>query len=342
MARTYRLVIGTGEAGARLDRQLAQHVPSSVSRAMIQRGIREGLVTVGGRPVKAHYKLRRGDVIAARFDQLPSPSRGMMMTAQEIPLEIQYEDAELLVVNKPAGLVTHPAPGHWDGTLVNAILWHLESAQGSGLRAQGKGSQPPAPSPERPLVRAGIVHRLDKDTSGLLLVAKTEAAHAALSRQLKARTMRRRYLAFVEGHLPLDAGTINAPIGRHLTHRKVMTVRHLGGRSALTHYRVLKRFGETGLGPPAFLYTLVEVSLETGRTHQIRVHMAHLGHPVLGDLVYGRRPMAYWQAMGIGRQLLHAYAIRFVHPTTRTPVTLKSRIPEDMSRWLGGYDIDAI
>ena len=340
MARTYEFSVGAGDSGLRLDRYLARRLPASVSRAMIQRAIREGLVNVGGRAVKAHHRLHQGDRIAARFDQLPAPPRDVDLVPQPIPLEIAYEDADLLVVNKPAGLVTHPAPGHWDGTLVNAILWHLGQAASCKLQAASSKSPPlqPAARSLRPsLVRAGIVHRLDKDTSGLLLVAKNELAHIALSRQLKSRTIRRCYLALVEGHLPLDAGTINVPIGRHATHRKEMTVRHLGGRSAVTHYRVIKRFGRTDVP-----YTLLELSLETGRTHQIRVHLAHVGHPVLGDPVYGRRPTGDWQAMGIGRQLLHAYAIRFVHPTTRTPLTLRSRIPEDMSRWLGGCEIDRV
>ena len=317
MARTYQFVIGTGEAGVRLDRQLTQHLPSSVSRAMIQRGIREGLVTVGGRPVKAHYKLRRGDVIMAKFEQLPSPSRGVTMMPEAIPLDVRYEDAALLVVNKPAGLVTHPAPGHWDGTLVNAVLWHLELGRGAKDGGQG-------------LARAGIVHRLDKDTSGLLLVAKTEMAHVALSRALKARRIHRRYLAFVEGHLPLDAGTIEIPIGRHLTHRKVMTVRHLGGRYALTRYRVVKRLG----AECPLLCTVIDVSLETGRTHQIRVHMAHLGHPVVGDTTYGRRSPSFWRPLGVMRQWLHAYQLTFQHPITNEQLTITAPIPDDMSQWV--------
>ena len=229
--------------GLRLDQYLPRHLPLSVSRAMIQRGIRQGAVTVGGRAVKVHYYLRLGDGVEARFDQLPARSRDVPLNPQPIPLEVVYEDASLLIVNKPSGLVTHPAPGHWDGTLVNAILWHLQhqAAQGSGFRVQGSCPEPRAQNLERPLCRAGIVHRLDKETSGLLLVAKTEEAHAVLSKHLKARQVHRHYLAVVEGHLPLDTGTINAPIGRHLTHRKVMTVRHLGGRSAVTNYHVLNR-----------------------------------------------------------------------------------------------------
>jgi 23S rRNA pseudouridine1911/1915/1917 synthase len=171
------------------------------------------------------------------------------------------------------------------------------------------------------------VHRLDKDTSGLLIVAKTEAVHAALGKQLKRRAIRRRYLAVVEGHLPLNTGTVNLPIGRHLRHRKQMSVRHLGGRSAVTHYRVLRRFDRP------FASTLVAVSLDTGRTHQIRVHMAHLGHPVAGDPVYGKHPAASWQGQGVNRQLLHAYALTFTHPVTRREMGLLAPVPEEFRPW---------
>ena len=344
--REYEFSVGPAEAGLRLDRYLGKRLPESVSRAMIQRAIRSGLVMVGGRPVKVHHRLHPGDCVAGRFEALPAAPKDLPMAPQPIPLEVVYEDEQLLIVNKPAGLVTHPAPGHWDGTLVNALLWHLQQAQGSGLRAQGNSPQPSASSPERPLLRAGIVHRLDKDTSGLLLVAKTELAHVALSRQLKARTLRRRYLALVEGHLPLDTGTVNAPIGRHTTHRKVMTVRHLGGRAAVTHYRVIKRFRAQGSGlraqgnspqPPApneFAYSLLDVSLDTGRTHQIRVHMAHLGYPIMGDTTYGRRLAPFWRPLGITRQLLHAYRLSFRHPETGRQLTVTAPLPEDVARWL--------
>jgi len=314
MPRAYQFVIGVAETGLRLDRYLTRHLPAAVSRAMIQRSIRAGRVTVGDRPAKPNQKLRPGAVIVARFGALGARGRERHAAPQPIPLDIVYEDAEVLVVNKPAGLVTHPAPGHWDGTLVNAILWHL------GQRADG-------------VPRAGIVHRLDKDTSGLLLVAKTEVAHAALSRQMKSRAIRRRYIALAEGHLPLDAGTVDAPIGRHAAHRKVMSIRHLGGRVAVTHYRVIKRFAPQQ--PLAFPYTLVELSLETGRTHQIRVHLSHLGHPVLGDTTYGRHPASYWREMGVYRQLLHAYRLSFTHPRTGRPLTLTAPVPDDILRWTG-------
>ncbi len=317
MARAYQFNIGTREAGLRLDQYLAIRLPIIISRTMVQRTIRHGLVTVSGQPAKAHYRLHQGDRIVATMDQLPAKSGDAVLLPQAIPLDIRYEDDTVLVINKPAGLVTHPAPGHWDGTLVNAVLWHL---------AQEQGSSPP-------LLRAGIVHRLDKDTSGLLLVAKTSAAHLVLARQLKARTIKRRYLAIVEGHLPLDAGTIDAPIGRHAQHRKLMTIRSLGGRSAVTHYRVLQRqwiqASEVSLA-----WSLVELSLETGRTHQIRVHLTHLGYPVIGDLTYGRRSASFWQRLGVGRQLLHAMSLQFHHPVTRQLVDVSAPIPADLARWI--------
>jgi 23S rRNA pseudouridine1911/1915/1917 synthase len=186
------------------------------------------------------------------------------------------------------------------------------------------------------LPRAGIVHRLDKDTSGLLLVAKTEVAHVNLSRQLKARTMHRRYLAVLEGHLPLDTGTIDVPLGRHLTHRKEMAVRHVGGRAARTRYRVVARFelitmDDAASGTPC---TLVDVALETGRTHQIRVHMAHLGHPVVGDTTYGKRPSRFWASLGVSRHLLHAYRLTLRHPVSGLPMAVTAPIPTDMARHL--------
>ncbi len=335
MARTYQFMVGDAEAGLRLDQYLARRLPNTISRAMIQRAIRDGRIGIGDRQIKAHSKLHVGDVVHAQFEFLAPRGLDTILTPQEIPLEIVYEDAHLLVVNKPPGLVTHPAPGHWDGTLVNALLWHLQHGQGARDKGQGKTgfSVPRAPCPVPPLVRAGIVHRLDKDTSGLLLVAKTESAHAVLSKQLKTRTMHRRYVALVEGHLPLNTGTVNAPLGRHLTHRKVMTVRHLGGRSAVTHYRILKRL----ITSSGFAYTAVDVALETGRTHQIRVHLAHLGYPVLGDTTYGRLPSSFWQSMGIARQLLHAYQLDFQHPATRKAMTVVGLAPEDITRW---FDIE--
>ena len=367
MARTYEFSVGPAEAGRRLDRYLITHLPESVSRAMVQRRIREGLVTVSARPAKAHQKLRRGDVVTATFAHLPPPARDFPMTPQDIPLEVVYEDAAVLVVNKPSGLVTHPAPGHWDGTLMNALLWHLQRGQGSRVKGQGERVHPSPSTLHPPPARAGIVHRLDKDTSGLLLVAKTEPARVSLAKQMKARTIHRRYLAVVEGLLPLDTGTINASLGRHPKRRKEVAIRHIGGRTAVTHYRVLKRFSIEGQGsrvkegqglrvqgegkgvPSSPLHpspstldpehssplscTLIEVALETGRTHQIRVHLASLGHPVAGDATYGKRSAAFWHALEIPRHLLHAYRLSFQHPSSGRPVTVTAPLPAELQRW---------
>lgn len=316
MARTYRLIIGDADAGLRLDRYLVERLPKSLSRVAIQRLIRQGAVSVNGQPAKAHRLLKPAEVVVAHCDQLPpAPRQAAEVLPEAIPLDIVYEDEQLLVVNKPPGLVTHPAVGHWTGTLVNALVWHLQSAisnQQSAVR----------------LPRAGIVHRLDKDTSGLLVVAKTDAALRHLAKQLKDRTLGRRYLAVVLGHVAFNEGTIDASIGRHATDRKLMTVRHLGGRPAVSHYRVLARRAVP------FPHSVLEVRLETGRTHQIRVHVAHAGHPVLGDVVYSKRPAGFWSIHGITRQLLHAYAIRFMHPSRRVPIELTAPVPEDLSRWI--------
>jgi len=355
--RTYEFVIGPAEAGLRLDHYLVRRLPETMSRNMIQRGVSQGRVQVNDRPAKAHAKLHLGDVINAVFPELGSQGGSVTLTPQEIPIEIVYEDEWLLVVNKPAGLVTHPAPGHWDGTLVNALIWHLKHKtldQGQKTADTHRGHktqdirhklESEVSSLESDLPRAGIVHRLDKDTSGLLLVAKTEESHIALSRQLKARTIHRRYLALVEGHVALDRGTLDAPIGRHAKHRKMMTVSHLGGRSAVTHYQVIKRLGKgRGQGEKEipFLCTLLDVSLDTGRTHQIRVHMAHAGHPVVGDLTYGNHPQSYWTPLGVERQFLHAMGLTFEHPVSKKPVVLAAPVPPEMAAWLSPEVIEKL
>jgi 23S rRNA pseudouridine1911/1915/1917 synthase len=337
MSRTYRLVVGPKEANLRLDRYLLRHLPQTLSRASVQRAIRQGMVTVEGCVAKVHRHLKAGEMLVVRLDQLSPPRQETKAAPEAIPLDVVYEDDALLVVNKPPGLVTHPAPGHWSGTLVNAVLWHLNKNVECGMWNVECHRETPQPEPRIPhLPRAGIVHRLDKDTSGLLVVAKTEHALRALAKQLKARTLSRRYLALVEGLMEFDEGTIETGIGRHLKDRKVMAVRYLGARQAVTHYRVLKRFGGE------FPYTLLEVRLETGRTHQVRVHLAHVGHPVLGDAVYSRHPATFWHERGITRQLLHAYAIRFEHPTTQRSVEVTAAIPEDMQRWISGCNVEVL
>jgi 23S rRNA pseudouridine1911/1915/1917 synthase len=329
MPRTYQLIVGSGEAAMRVDRYLTRHLPATLSRRAIQKAIEAGQVTVDGAATKAHRLLKAKQAVSARIEELGALSQGTTLIPEPIPLEIIFEDDALLVVNKPPGLVVHPAPGHWTGTLVNAVLWHLKASA---------------------LPRAGIVHRLDKDTSGLLVIAKTDLALRDLSRQLKSRTMSRGYVALAEGHLPQDEGTVDAALGRHASDRKRMAVRYLGGRTAVTHYRVLKRMTAEGsrlkaggkhlepralsLEPTAFLYSVVELKLQTGRTHQIRVHLAHLNHPVLGDTTYGKQSASAWLAHGIARQLLHARTLQFLHPETHTPLAFEAPIPEDMQRWL--------
>ena len=346
--------------GLRLDQYLVRRMPRALSRALIQRIVRDGAVTVGGKPSKVHRRLRNGEIVCAQVKELPDPHASAPLPPQHIPISIVYEDPHMLIVNKPPGLVTHPAPGHWDGTLVNAILWHLEQGParhpGPPLTSAGAGGSHERRAVGtmdggRGLPRAGIVHRLDKDTSGLLLVAKTPTAHTALAKQLETREIRRRYYTLVEGHVPLDVGTLSASIGRHAVHRKTMAVRYIGGRMALTQYRVVRRFGKLRMASdknsqhpapntePPFPYTLLDISLGTGRTHQIRVHTAHLGYPVLGDTTYGHRPASFWQSVGIARQMLHAYQLSFQHPVRGDQRTVTAPIPEDMAKWLVGGNL---
>jgi 23S rRNA pseudouridine1911/1915/1917 synthase len=289
-------VVGSGEAGVRLDRVLQAQAPD-LSRTRLQALIASGRVRVtGGRP-KAAHRLREG----ARVTVDVPPPEPLALTPEPIPLDVVYEDADLLVVNKPAGLVVHPGAGHRTGTLVHALLAHC----GPALSGIGGARRP------------GIVHRLDRGTSGLLVVAKADAAHLPLARQLKARTVERRYLALVHGPVPQAEGVIETPIGRDPRDRLRMAVRPPGaGRLALTRYRVLERFARPG---PV---TLLEATLGTGRTHQIRVHLAHLGLPVVGDRTYRRRgpapPDADFAAhvAGLGGQALHAAVLGFAHPAS--------------------------
>ena len=305
------------KTGERLDAALARLVPS-LSRSQAQRLIEQGAVTHGGRPVKKNEKLSAGDTLELTLPEVrevpieaqPIPLEVCYEDAdvivvnkpkgpQPIPLEVCYEDADVIVVNKPKGLVVHPAPGHADGTLVNALLAHC----GDSLSGIGGEKRP------------GIVHRIDKDTSGLIIAAKNDAAHAALAAQLKDHSLARTYICLVCGRIRDDAGTIDAPIGRHPTDRKKMAVTQKNSRSAVTHWRVLERFAA---------YTLVECRLETGRTHQIRVHMAYRGHPILGDMVYGHKK----PELGQSSQCLHAKELRFVHPRTGEPVTVSCGLPD--------------
>ena len=293
------LQTGEADAGARLDAWLAARL-EEVSRSAAARLCEEGRVTCGGKPLGKNARLTGGETVEVL---LPDPEV-VEAVPQDIPLDIAYEDADVIVVNKPKGLVVHPAPGHPDGTLVNALLYHC------GDSLSGIGGE----------LRPGIVHRIDRDTSGLIIAAKNDYAHQKLSAQLQDHTLSRIYRCIVVGNLKEDSGTVDAPIGRHPTDRKKMAVT-AGGRRAVTHWQVLSRF-------PGFTY--VECRLETGRTHQIRVHMAYLGHPILGDTVYGAKKAV----PGLQGQCLHAVGLRFVHPRTGELVELSCPLPAEFTQQL--------
>jgi 23S rRNA pseudouridine1911/1915/1917 synthase len=277
-------------AGERLDVFCAR--TAGQTRAQMQRVIESAAVQVNGQPAKANHKLKLGDSVCIA---LPAPAP-VDIAPEDIPLSIIYEDADMAVIDKPQGMVVHPAAGNAGGTLVNAALYHLKDLSGIGGE-----------------MRPGIVHRIDKLTSGLIVMAKNDVAHQSLSAQLKAHTARRTYLALVEGNIKQEEGTVNAPIGRHRLDRKKMAVTS-GGRAAITHWRVLMRYGD---------FTLVEARLETGRTHQIRVHLASLGHPVAGDTVYGpAKPK-----LGLKGQALHAARLTLRHPRTGEEMTFAAPVP---------------
>ncbi len=283
------------DAGARLDAFLAQRLPA-LTRSAAVRLIEAGAVLVDGRTAAKSCRLAGGEAVSVALPD-PEPIEAL---PQDIPLDVVYEDGDVIVVNKPAGLVVHPAPGHPDGTLVNALLHHC----GGSLSGVGGALRP------------GIVHRIDRDTSGLIIAAKNDAAHQALSAQLQDHTLARTYEAVVTGNLREDRGTVDAPIGRHHTDRKRMAVTDRGGKRAVTHWEVIERF-------PGLTY--VRCLLETGRTHQIRVHMAHMGHPVYGDTVYGaKKPVP-----GLTGQCLHAAGLRFVHPRTGETVEVTCPLNEE-------------
>lgn len=282
-------------AATRLDAFLTAHLRAH-SRSRIKALVEGGYVTVDGAPAKPALHVRRGQ----RIEVVVPPPPPAAVTPEAIPLDVVYEDAHLLVVNKPPGLTVHPGAGRSSGTLANAIVARVPNLAGVG-------------GPQRP----GIVHRLDKDTSGLMVVAKTPQAYHALQAQVAGRAVGRTYLALVNGVVPADEGVIAAPIGRHPRHRTRMAVVPRG-RAAVTRYRVVERFAR---------HTLVEAELVTGRTHQIRVHFAHLGHPVAGDPVYGGRP----DELGVGRQALHAFRLRFAHPVSGAEMTFVTPPPQDVA-----------
>ena len=296
---TLKLTATPPDAGKRLDAWLAETLEAT-TRSAAAKLIEGGSVLVEGKAVPKNYKLRCGETVEV---QLPEAAE-IDLVAQDIPLDIVYEDEDVIVVNKPKGLVVHPAPGHPDGTLVNALMFHC----GDSLSGIGGEKRP------------GIVHRIDRDTSGLIIAAKNDAAHVGLSAQLQDHTLSRIYHCIVTGNLRENAGTVDAPIGRHPVDRKRMAV-VADGRRAVTHWRVLERFQG---------FTYVECRLETGRTHQIRVHMAHIGHPILGDTVYGNKK----EVKGLQGQCLHAVGLRFIHPRTGEPVELSCGLTEEFEEQL--------
>ena len=280
--------------GERLDAFLARSLPD-MTRSAVQKLIEQGCVTRNGKPAKKNDKLIPGDEIAVILPEL----KEVDITPTQMQLDIVYEDEDVVVINKPKGLVVHPAAGHQDDTLVNGLLYALGD-QLSGINGE---------------LRPGIVHRIDKDTSGLLAVAKNDLAHTVLASQLKDHSMHRTYEAIVCGSFREDSGTVNAPIGRHPTDRKKMCVTARNSKEAVTHWEVVKRYRG---------YTHIRCKLETGRTHQIRVHMAHIGHPILGDTVYGHKK----PELGQDSQCLHAGALCFTHPRTGLPVMVFAPLPE--------------
>lgn len=286
--------------GERIDKFLSDEM-DGFSRSYIQKLIKDGHVTVDGKAVKANYKLSCGENVAVEIPELKEPD----IVPEDIPLDILYEDSDILIVNKPKGMVVHPAAGHYSGTLVNALMYHCGDTL-SGING---------------VMRPGIVHRIDMDTTGSLLVCKNDMAHQNLAEQLKVHSIKRVYHAIVCGNIKSDSGTVNAPIGRHPTERKKMSINHSNGRNAVTHYKVLERFGN---------YTYVACELETGRTHQIRVHMASLHHPLLGDAVYGPAKCPF----SLQGQTLHAKTLGIVHPTTGEYMEFDAPLPEYFEKLL--------
>ncbi len=282
------------KGGERIDKYLSEQL-EDMTRSHIQKLIKENMVRVNGMTVKSNFKLSASDQIEVEIPELKEPD----ILPENIPLDILYEDQDILVVNKPKGMVVHPAPGHYTGTLVNAIMYHCKDNL-SGING---------------VMRPGIVHRIDMDTTGSLLICKNDRAHQALAEQLKEHSITRKYHAIVHGRLKEDEGTIDKPIGRHPIDRKKMSVHCTNGREAVTHYRVLKRFQQ---------FTYIECQLETGRTHQIRVHMSSIGHPILGDQVYGPAKCPY----KLQGQTLHAKVLGITHPTTGEYMEFDAPLPD--------------
>ena len=296
MIEKEKSLIFTGEEKIRIDLYLTQQ-EICPSRSQIRNLIAQGKIIVNNNPVKPSYILKNGDVIDLALPE----NKELKIKAEDIPLHIIYEDEHLVVVNKPANMIVHPAGKIRSGTLVNALLYHCQDSL-SGIGG---------------VIRPGIVHRLDKNTSGLMVVAKNDFAHLNLSRQIKDHQVTKKYIALVHGNLKDDSGIIDAPIGRSLKNRKKMAVTEGKSREAITHFKVLKRFSG---------YTLVEATLRTGRTHQIRVHLAFIGYPIVGDQLYGHRR----QGLNIHRQALHSCVLGFVHPASKKYMEFSAPLPKDM------------
>ena len=285
------------QSGMRLDKFLTEIYPDQ-TRSFLQKLVKSGEIKVNGKPVtKAGFVVEAGDQVSA---SIPAP-QAVEIEAENIPLDILYEDADVLIVNKPKGMVVHPSAGHYSGTLVNAIMYHCADSL-SGINGE---------------IRPGIVHRIDMDTTGALIICKNDAAHVDIAEQIKEHTVTRRYRGIVCGIVKEDEGTIEGAIGRHPTQRKKMAINEKNGKPAITHYKVLQRFAK---------YTYMEFRLETGRTHQIRVHMASIGHPLLGDELYGNPKNLAMK--GLQGQTLHAMVIGFVHPTTHEYMEFEAPLPE--------------
>lgn len=280
--------------GERIDKCISNYL-ESLSRSYIQKIIKDGKAYVNDAVVKANYKVKVDDKVQFEIPDCEEPD----IPPQDIPLDILYEDKDILIVNKPKDMVVHPAPGHYEGTLVNAIMFHCKDEL-SGING---------------VLRPGIVHRIDKDTTGSIIICKNDEAHRKIAQQLKEHSITRKYRAIVYGRIMEEEGTVNAPIGRHPTDRKKMAINEKNGKPAVTHYKVLERFDK---------YTYIECQLETGRTHQIRVHMTSIGHPLLGDEVYGNAKCPF----KLEGQTLHAMTIGFIHPTTGEYVEYEAPLPE--------------
>ncbi|WP_082361158.1 RluA family pseudouridine synthase [Bacillus sp. FJAT-28004] len=288
-------IVEAEQSGERVDKFVTDSIDDQgVSRTQVQEWIKAGAVQVDDKIAKANVKVAEGNRVVLL---IPEPEEAAIVP-ENIPLEVIYEDSDLIVINKKRGMVVHPAPGHSSGTLVNALMYHCKDL--SGING---------------MIRPGIVHRIDKDTTGLLMAAKNDLAHISLAEQLKDHTVTRKYIALVHGNLPHDQGTIDAPIGRDLNDRKLFTVTEHNSRHAVTHFHVLERLGD---------YTIVELQLETGRTHQIRVHMKYIGHPLAGDPVYGRN-----KTVALKGQALHATLLGFTHPRSGERLEFEMPLPAD-------------